>query len=153
MLHTSLSLVNFWNMPPTQCLAVTNGRFKYIYYWYEGEGMKPTEELYDLKQDPLEMQNLSHEPNHKATLERMQKQYDSAVAHIREHAVPDNRYEHYGTLLDRSILWQGKKYTYKAFFDAWVTTMGSWRGGKWFEDLDLSAYPEEVTLRYGKPAV
>ena len=150
MLHPSVSLMNFWNMPPTQCLSVMNGRFKYIYWWYEGEGLKPTEELYDIVQDPLEMQNLAHNPDHVANLELMQKHYDHAIAHIAEHAMNTHRYEHYSILLDRNIGWKNKKSTYEKFFDAWVTTLGSWRGGKWFEELDLSGYPPEVRYLYGR---
>ena len=151
MLHISLNLVNLWNMPPTQCLAVLNGRFKYIYYWYCGEGLTPTEELFDIQQDPQEMRNLAQDPNHTANLDLLRKHYDHAVDHIKNHAVGRNQYEHYGILLDRNIDWKNKEETYAEFFSTWITTLGSWRGGKWFEDLDLSAFPEEVSYIYGKP--
>jgi len=146
----SLSLTNFWNMPPTQGLAVTDGRYKYLYYWYVGEGMQPTEELFDLQADPLEMTNLMRMTGIGDVTERLRKLYDGALTHIREHSFSGNRYGDYGILLDRMKPWAEKEATYKEFFDRWIRTRGSWRGGKWFEDLDLSDYPEDVAYSFGR---
>ena len=149
-LHDAVSLLNTWNMPPTQSLAVTDGTYKYLYYWYQGEGMSPAEELYDLRDDPLEMRNLTKDAAHGDALARMRQHYDRAVAHIRENAIAGNHYEHYGVLFDRRIPWAEKRETYQAFFEKWLRIVPSWRGGKWFEDLDLSGYPEEVTYCFGR---
>jgi len=127
--HECISLVNFWNMPPTQGLAVTDGQFKCIYYWYSGEGMEPAEELYDLESDRLEMRNLVDVARHASDLDGMRMCYDAAVAHLRDHAVEFNRYEHYAQLLDRATSWAGKAPAFRAFFDDWLNTLGSWRGG------------------------
>ena len=43
--------------------ALTNGKFKYIYYAFNGR-----EELFNLTNDPHELHNLSAEPAHKSTL-------------------------------------------------------------------------------------
>jgi arylsulfatase A-like enzyme len=146
----SVSLLNCWNVAPTQGLTVTDGRLKYVHYWYQGEGMVPTEELFDLIGDPQEMRNLVDSPDGVADLARMRDLYDSAVAHIRDHAVQTNRYEDYGILFDRNIPWTDKADLYTRFFDRWVRYCHSWRGGPWFEAHDLSPYPEDSLLNYGK---
>ncbi len=146
----SVSLLNCWNMAPTQALAVTDGRLKYVFYWYQGEGMVPTEELFNVVEDPGEMRNLADAADSAEDLQRMRGLYDNAVAHIRENAVQANRYEDYGTLFDRTIRWADKAELYTRFFDKWMRYCTSWRGGSWFEAHDLSPYPEESLLSYGK---
>jgi arylsulfatase A-like enzyme len=146
----AVSILNCWNMPPTQCLAVTDGTYKYIYYWYQSEGMVPTEELYKLAEDPGEMHNLAGCPDHADALARLRALYDEAVAHIRDTADQTKRYEDYATLFDRHTAWEDKAELYEAFFDKWVRWGNSWRGGEWFEAHDLTAYPEDRLLNYGK---
>ncbi|MBT7302284.1 MAG: hypothetical protein HN849_22335, partial [Victivallales bacterium] len=146
----AVSILNCWNMPPTQCLAVTDGTYKYIYYWYQSEGMVPTEELYKLAEDPGEMHNLAGCPDHADALARLRALYDEAVCHIRDTADQTKRYEDYAALFDRHTAWEDKQELYEAFFDKWVRWGNSWRGGEWFEAHDLTAYPEDRLLNYGK---
>ena len=148
--HDTVALLNTWNMPPTQHLAVTDGRYKYLYYWYTGEGMSPTEELYDIDSDSREMNNLTQSPDYSTELQRMRRAYDDCIEHIKNTATSHNRYEHYALLFDRKTGWEQKKEIYGSFFDTWICTIPSWRGGTWFEDLDLSDYPEEVTYCFGR---
>ena len=146
----TVSILNCWNMPPTQCLAVTDGTHKYIHYWYQGEGMVPTEELFHLIDDPSEMHNLADSHQHADPLNQMRALYDEAVAHIRDDALQTNRYEDYAILFDRHLPWTEKRELYKAFFDKWVCWSHSWRGGDWFEAHDLTAYPDDMVRNYGK---
>jgi arylsulfatase len=43
--------------------ALTDGKVKYIYYAFDGR-----EELFDLTNDPRELQNIAADPAHKSTL-------------------------------------------------------------------------------------
>ncbi|MHC4324335.1 MAG: arylsulfatase [Planctomycetota bacterium] len=56
--------------------ALTDGKFKYIYYAYDGR-----EELFDLAGDPGELHNLALEPAHKNTLLKWQRRM---VEHLSE---------------------------------------------------------------------
>ena len=65
--------------------------------------MKPTEELFNLKNDPLELTNLVQVPEHKKKLGMMRKNYDVQLKHWKKDAVKGNGYQKYITLFDRQL--------------------------------------------------
>ena len=60
--------------------ALTDGRWKYIYYAYDGR-----EQLFDLEKDPCELRDLAGEPAHRSTL-RMWR--DRMIDHLSERGEP-----------------------------------------------------------------
>jgi hypothetical protein len=56
--------------------ALTDGRFKYIYYAYDGR-----EELFDLKADPGELRNLADRPPDQSVLKKWRQRM---VEHLSE---------------------------------------------------------------------
>ncbi len=60
--------------------ALTDGKFKYIYYAFDGR-----EELFDLASDPKELRNLTAEPVHKSTLLQWRQRM---VEHLAERGSP-----------------------------------------------------------------
>lgn len=107
-IHESLPLINVWGLATAHSLAVVTKDWKYIYWPYENEKMKATEELFHTSADPLELKNLVAENRHQADLETMRRVYDSAVNHWKQHSVPYHGYQQYGTIFDRSIQWKNK---------------------------------------------
>ena len=65
--------------------------------------MEPVEELFDLKNDPLELKSLAVVPEAEATLDSMRKRYDVELQKWKDHAVDYNNYTRYGTLFDRNV--------------------------------------------------
>ncbi|OHX63804.1 sulfatase family protein [Flammeovirga pacifica] len=115
----SLPIIQVWGPKQTHCLTVLDEQFKYIYWFYkdENEQLVPTEELFDIKNDPYELKNLSHDPKHLAQLEKMRKLYDKQVQHWKSEGVKYNGYEEYETLFDRSISWDNKEVTLSKMMD------------------------------------
>ena len=70
--------------------------------------MTPTEELFNLNTDPLEMTNLASNDQYTSMLEKMQSKYDSQLQHWEKEGVSYNKYPKYVTLFDRSIPWEKK---------------------------------------------
>ncbi|MBI1249399.1 sulfatase-like hydrolase/transferase [bacterium] len=103
-----LPLFNYWGIDSAQSLAVVTPKWKYIYWYYGGEGMQPTEELFDLEADPTEMVNLSGDANHADELAKMRKMYDAEVAGIAANHIAHHGYERYGKLFDRNLAWEKK---------------------------------------------
>ena len=103
-----MAFMNVWGPMPTHCLTVLEKNWKYTYWWYEGKGMEPAEELFDTGNDPLELTNLADSPAHRTDLERMRNRYDIELASWKQHAVSRNDYEKYGMLFDRAIPWAQK---------------------------------------------
>lgn len=102
-----LAFMNVWGPEPPRCLTVLTGRWKYTYWWYGGKGMNPTEELFDLDKDPLELTNFASDPGTKEILEEMRERYDRELALWKERAVKES-YRIYGTLFDRNVPWEKK---------------------------------------------
>ena len=88
--HTSLPLINVWGPAPCHSLAVVTRDLKYIYWPYAKRGFEPTEELYDTKNDPLELANAidSH-----ADRDALRQLYDHHLKHWRQNAVPYHNYQ------------------------------------------------------------
>ncbi|MDF1755891.1 MAG: sulfatase [Verrucomicrobiales bacterium] len=110
----TLTFMNLFDAMPTRALTVLTKEAKYTYWWYGDDKMKPVEELFHLKRDPLEMTNLVSNPEAAPLLEEMRKNYDAAIRDWKEEAVPYNDYQQYGVLFDRSVPWDQKSVKPKA---------------------------------------
>jgi arylsulfatase A-like enzyme len=103
----ALPLFNFWGVASAQSMAIVTPECKYI-HWYYGEGMKPTEELFHLANDPHELTNSAADPKHAATLAAMHQHYDTELAAIASNLPLGHGYENYPTLFSRTIPWEKK---------------------------------------------
>ena len=93
----------------THSLTCITQQYKYTYWWYGDDEMAPVEELFDTVNDPLELENLAHQPNATSTLTSMRERYDQELAKWKKHAVNYNNYQRYGTLFDRTLSLGAKK--------------------------------------------
>jgi hypothetical protein len=104
-----MAFINVWGEIPTHSLTALTKNWKYTYWWYGGEGMTPTEQLFDTANDPLEHKNVANDPAYSSELERMRKIYDKELSAWKKQAVPYNNYLIYGTLFNRNIPWSAKE--------------------------------------------
>jgi hypothetical protein len=75
--------------------------------------MKPTEELYNLANDPFEMTNLANDSKSKKALKTMLKRYDAGLLHWKQEVVDYNNYKQYVSLFDRTIQYEQKTFKKK----------------------------------------
>ncbi|MCF2947889.1 DUF4976 domain-containing protein [Paraglaciecola aquimarina] len=108
--RTSLPHIQVWGPEPTRNLALLDGRYKYIYWYYQDEalGLTPTEELYDLQNDPFELTNIANHSTHSQTLKNMRKLYDQQIQQWQHQTLNYNEYAEYGHLLNRDLSWSEK---------------------------------------------
>ena len=102
-----LPLFNFWGTDSSQSMAIVTPGWKYI-HWYYAEGMKATEELFELSKDGIEMFNTAENTPQAAQLKAMRELYDQELAKIAERVMSDHGYEKYPTLFSRTIPWDQK---------------------------------------------
>ena len=81
--------------------GVVTRDWKYIFWPYEDESMSPSEELYDTKNDPLELTDLAEVHSAAGDLIRMRSLYDEALRHWKDQAVPYHDYERFGKIFTR----------------------------------------------------
>ena len=112
-IREQMAFMNTFGPPPTQSLSVLTKELKYTYWWYGDETMKPFEELYHLTRDPLEMKNLANNSEAVSMLGTMRGKYDAELERWKQQAVEYNNYQQYGTLFDRKLPWDQKKFTRK----------------------------------------
>ncbi|MEQ1859642.1 MAG: sulfatase-like hydrolase/transferase, partial [Chthoniobacteraceae bacterium] len=103
-----LPLFNFWGTKSAQSMAVVTPEWKYIHWYYAGDGMKPTEELFHVGQDRYEMANLAQDSHYAKELAALRRSYDAELAAIKARVVKGHGYEPYPTLFSRSIAWDEK---------------------------------------------
>lgn len=103
-----LPLFNFWGVESAQSMAVVTPEWKYIYWYYGGDGMKPIEELFHLTQDPIEMHQLTVSGKNKKQLRRMRKFYDMQLYIISKNVFQGHGYINYLVLFNRKISWNQK---------------------------------------------
>ncbi|MBK3517529.1 sulfatase-like hydrolase/transferase [Carboxylicivirga marina] len=136
-------VVQAWGSNPTHALTVLQDNYKYMYWFYGGLGLTPQEEMYDLDNDPEEMNNLVSDPLYSAQLEIMRELYDSYVDQWKLDCVdaePKNNYKEYGILYDRHKPWSDKTGIMKASRDPEIPTTIELPE----QDVDLKVYPNPV---------
>lgn len=106
--HDSLPLINVWGPKEMHSLGIVTKDWKYIFWTYAEGDFQPTEELYNLEDDPLELKNVAADASQTASLKQMQELYDRHIAAWNVLAVPYNNYQKYATIFDRTIPWAGK---------------------------------------------
>jgi arylsulfatase A-like enzyme len=104
-----LPLFNFWGAQSAQSMAVVSSEWKYIYWYYGGGGMTPTEELFHLARDCIEMLNLARESRFPADLATARNAYDVELAALKAKVVKGYGYEPYPVLFDRTSAWEKKE--------------------------------------------
>tara|TARA_R110002096_G_scaffold24760_20_gene78019 strand:+ start:51 stop:1532 length:1482 start_codon:yes stop_codon:yes gene_type:complete len=105
----TLQLMNFWGPPETHSFGIVSRDWKYVNWSYGGNGLTPTEELYDMRRDKLELTNAALNPEKRPALELMRTHYDAAVSQIEANAVRP-AHAKYGTLFDRHQPWDAKSH-------------------------------------------
>jgi arylsulfatase A-like enzyme len=116
-----LPLMQLYGSAPTHSLGMVSEDWKYIYWAFEGDGLKATEELFNNRRDPLETTNLAANPEFREQLEKMRRQYDEQLVHWRAHAVVYGEYGQYAEIFDRTVPWEAKKNLYSR------ASLGSYR--------------------------
>jgi arylsulfatase A-like enzyme len=108
-IHDSLPLINVWGPKEVHSLGVVTKDWKYIFWSYAEGDFQPTEELYDMTGDRLELKNVAADAAQATSLEEMRDVYDQHIAAWKVLAVPYNNYQRYATIFDREVPWVQKR--------------------------------------------
>lgn len=104
-----LPVVNMWGTIPTHAMSIQTEDYKYIYWPYEGHGMKSAEELYNKKNDSYEKVNLAENKRYRKVLKKMRVYYDEQMVILKNEGVDYNNYGWYKTYFDRNVAWADKE--------------------------------------------
>lgn len=141
-IHENLALINVWGSPGCFSMAIVEDRMKYI-YWCFNDGMEPTEELFDLNADPMELNNLSKEADYEKTLKKMRKLYDARLAEWQKNGTDRNGYVPFYTILKRGLDWESrKKLISQPFWDSYEETV------KWQMKYEGDPYDYEELVKH-----
>ena len=86
-------LINVWGPKPVFSLGFVHGDWKYIYWPYAENGLRPTAELYNLKDDPLELTNRITDPTVVEDRLFAQDMYDQLVGLWESEAIDRTHYQ------------------------------------------------------------
>lgn len=110
-----LPLFNHWGSASAQSMAVVSSEWKYIYWYYAGQlnpddsALKPTEELFHLAGDRLEMHNLASDPQFTPQLDVARGAYDAEISAMKTKVIQGHGYDAYRVLFDRTTPWGSKQ--------------------------------------------
>lgn len=107
--HEQLAFMNVFGAMPTRSLSCLTQRYKYTYWWFGNEKMTPTEELFDLEKDPLELTNLAEQDGKEELLDKMRSRYAKELTNWKTKAVDYNDYTRFSTLFDSTIPMKDKQ--------------------------------------------
>lgn len=111
-LHKYLPLINVWGPKQVHSFGVVTESFKYVYWPYAADGMQATEELFDMRNDTLELHNLLTRDEYREMLEAARAVYRKANGHWREEAVSFHGYRKFATIFDPKVAWDKKARLY-----------------------------------------
>jgi arylsulfatase A-like enzyme len=101
-IRKTLSLINVWGPKSCHSFGIVTQDWKYIYWPYSNDKLQPTEELYNITTDPLELRNaIKTAPA--TTVKKMRAAYDDALTHWVENGVPYHGYKECGESLKRRV--------------------------------------------------
>lgn len=100
--HSALPLINVWGPKPTHCLSVVTLRWKFIRWPFSSETMAAAEELYDMREDRLELHNLVLSAEHINAVTELRKRYDAVVSQWTNEGVAYHGYPALGRVFVRS---------------------------------------------------
>ena len=107
----SLFLIHVWEFDKKcRAFAAVTRDYKYIYWFYGDNLTEPAQELYALREDPHELENVFSQPAYAAVRQQMLRHYDTHHRHWRENHVPGNGYPKYVRLAERNIPWREKEF-------------------------------------------
>lgn len=98
----TIALTNMWGNDEIQSMGVVSKDWKYIFWQYGDDQMKPTEELFNIGKDRLEMTNKVTDESSKDQLNKMRELYDEQLNKLKKEATKDNLYQKYSILFDRN---------------------------------------------------
>jgi arylsulfatase A-like enzyme len=93
-----IPLINVWGPEQVFSLGFVKGEWKYIYWPYTGDGMKATAEMYNLKEDPLELHNRINENAIRDIRVQLEKDYANLVHDWTQQAIHRPHYKKAATL-------------------------------------------------------
>ncbi len=106
--HEWLPLINVWGPQEVHSLSVVTRGWKLIYWPWGADDFVPTEELYHIASDPLELTNLAPQPAARDDLERLRGVYQVSHAHWKSNRVGYHGYDRFDVLFDRNLTWAEK---------------------------------------------
>ena len=104
-IHDHIALMNVWGPEEVFSFAVVTQDYKYVWWPYGSQGFTPTEELYDMIGDSLELTNIALSQKFGRLLGQARETYDRAVENWKTDAVNYHNYRAYGNAFDRSKIW------------------------------------------------
>jgi arylsulfatase A-like enzyme len=93
-----IPLINVWGPEQVFSLGFVKGEWKYIYWPYTGDGMKATAEMYNLKEDPLELHNRINDNAIRDIRVQLEKDYANLVRDWTQQATHRPHYKKAATL-------------------------------------------------------
>lgn len=107
-IREQLAFMNCWGSIQTKSLTVLTKDLKYTYWSYGDTNMEPTEDLFHLGIDPLELTNIAKDPEAASLLTNMREKYDDELKLLAAEARPS--YQKYAKVFDRNIDWKDKEF-------------------------------------------
>ena len=105
----TIALTNMWGNDEIQSMGIVSKDWKYIFWQYENGEMTPTEELFNIGKDRLEMNNKAADQSYKKQLKKMRALYDIQLNNLKREATKDHFYQKYAVLFDRNSTAEDKK--------------------------------------------
>jgi len=87
-----LPLINVWGPEAVHSLSIVTKDWKFVRWPYNQKGFQPTEELFFLREDPLELKNEILNPEHNSALEQKRKRYIDEIETWSREGVPFRGY-------------------------------------------------------------